>query len=582
MIKRTGFLLLLFCFIRVNADVLHFGDHLTLVVNLPDLSSQSSSNARTLSHTTGAAAQQLVHKAAAQKIQPLTEIKDLSFKRDLNGGAVLQFQWRKENGEVHFSKKKQQLVILFSHAEIDRHWLHAIDAAVFNTIVKTIDIVQTNDDVKITLYFNTPFQYEYQKRSDALVVVLAKAQSEIQDFNVNKKISLNFQNISTRALLQTLAEFAGFNLVVSDGVSGKVSLNLKEVPWEEALNIVLMSKGLGKRHMGNILYVAPISEIAAQDEQAALARKANQKIAPVEPAYIHLNYAKAADMAKMLLSAPADLFSERGSIVADERTNTLIVSDTAAQLDKIRTMVMKLDQPIDQVLIEARIVEVSKSSVFDLGIGYNLTDSNNENNLIKILPNYQRISDATPGSTNAQLSFSGLFGGIDLTLELSALETEGNAKIVSSPHLVVAENKEAYIKQGKEIPYNEATASGAASIAFKEAVLELKVVPQIAPNGKIILDVTVKKDAQSKDTSGLTEQPILDKREIQTKLMVQNGQTVVLGGIYEKTKSQVRSKVPLLGDIPLLGWLFSSVSDNFENKELLIFITPKIILHQKP
>ncbi len=506
-----------------------------------------------------------------------TKITDISFKRALNNGSVISFNWKQENAEIHFSDAKNTLLITFFNAQIDQDWLHSIDASVFNTIVNTIDITQVGNNIEVVLHMGQAFSYEYQKLADRLVVTINKAYSEIEGFNVNKSISLKFQNIEVRSLLQILAQFAGLNLVVSDGVTGTISLNLKDVPWEEALQIVLMSKGLGKRQMGNILYIAPVAEIAAQDEQEALAKKANQQVAPLKIAYIPLNYAKALETTKMLTSGSVDLFSARGSIVADERTNTLIVSDTADSIEKIRAMISELDQPVDQVLIEARIVEVTKDSVFELGIGYNAVDSNNENNVISILPNYIKGADAKAGSSNAAISFTGLFGGIDLSLELSALETEGNAKVVSSPHLVVAENKEAYIKQGKEIPYNESTASGAASIAFKEAVLELQVVPQIAPNGKVILEVTVKKDGVTQDTAGLTEEPILDKREIQTKLMVQNGQTVVLGGIYERSATKKQSQVPLLGDIPLLGWLFRSVSNEYENKELLIFITPKII-----
>ena len=304
------------------------------------------------------------------------------------------------------------------------------------------------------------------------------------------KISLKFQSISIRALLQMMAKFVKLNLVINDAVDGDIAINLDNVPWEEALHIVLMSKGLGKRQLGDILYIAPMGEITEQDEKEALAKKTSQQVAALEVAYIHLNYASAAGIAKILTSNLAVAISARGSVAADERTNTLIVSDTEDQLQYIKSIVNELDYPLDQVLIEARIVEVSKESAFELGLGYKATKSDST-----VILNARNIDITAPkdNSSIASLAFKGLFGGIDLNLELAALETEGNAKIVSSPHLMVTENTEAYVKQGSEIPYEETTASGAASITFKEAVLELKVTPQIAPSGNIILDVTVKK-----------------------------------------------------------------------------------------
>lgn len=503
-------------------------------------------------------------------------IADVRYQRSLNNGGMLKLLWQKQPQNIEYSEHKNVLMITLKNTSIADYWLHSIDTTVFNTIIKSIDLKQEGGDVIVVIHASIPFNYTYKTTDQGLEIDIANKHTEVDGFNVNKKISLKFQDVTIRALLQTLAQFAGLNLVISESVKGSVSLNLSQVPWEEALNIVLVSKGLGKRMMGNILYVAPNAEISAQDQEIALAQKANQSVAALETEYIHLNYAKAEEIAKVLETGKSGFLSSRGSITSDERTNTLIVTDTKDYIHSIRAMVESLDEPVDQVLIEARIVEVSRKSAFDLGLGY--TAENNKGSTISILPNYLKPSDQKAGSTNATLAFSGLFGGIDLSLELAALETEGNAKIVSSPHLVVAENTEAYIKQGKEIPYNESSASGASSIAFKEAVLELKVKPQVAPNGYVILEVTVKKDAPSTEGStGARGEPPIDKREIETKLMIRNGQTVVLGGIYEKTVSYSKSKVPFLGDIPLLGWLFNSVSNSAENKELLIFITPKII-----
>ena len=501
-------------------------------------------------------------------------IDDIAFKRNINQGAILHLDWQQNNAKLSVEESQHRLIIRLEDATIDDHWLHKIDTSSFNTIVDSINIAPEGTNIVISLTMKLPFIFQYEENHDALIISIDKKQTDVPGFNANKKISLKFQNISVRSLLQIMAKFVKMNLVINDAVDGDIAINLDNVPWEEALHIVLISKGLGKRQLNDILYIAPMTEIAQQDEKEALAKKTSQQIAALEVAYIHLNYAIASDVARILSSNLAGVVSARGSVAADERTNILVVSETTEQLAHIKAIVSELDHPLDQVLIEARIVEVSKESAFELGLGYKATKSGST-----VILNSRNIDTSKPdkNSSIATLAFKGLFGGIDLNLELAALETEGNAKIVSSPHLMVTENTEAYVKQGSEIPYAETTASGAASLTFKEAVLELKVTPQIAPNGNIILDVTVKKDAQSTGTSGETKQPILDKREIATKLMIKNGQTVVLGGIYEKNTQRSKSKVPLLGDIPLLGWLFSSVSNKITNKELLIFITPKII-----
>ncbi len=575
--------------IPIAADTLHFGkvtldvDMAHYLKNAAKISATTSAHSpKNLSTTNGK--KSVVEQNVLTSIKEASKVNlnssqayidDIRYQRSLNNGGVLKLLWKKQPQHIEFSEHKNALLITLKNTRIADYWLHNIDTTIFNTIVNSIDLSQEGNDVVIVVHSAVPFNFTRKTTDKMLEVDLTNQQTEVDGFNVNKKISLKFQDVSVRALLQTMAQFAGLNLVVSEGVEGNVSLNLNQVPWEEALNIILVSKGLGKRLMGNILYIAPNAEIAAQDQEAA-AQKANQAAAPLVTEYIHLNYAKAEEVMKVIEAGKSGFLSSRGSIATDERTNTIVITDTKDYINSVRAMIESLDEPVDQVLIEARIVEVSRKSAFDLGIGY--TAKNSSGSTISILPNYLKPSDNKGGSTNASLAFSGLFGGIDLSLELSALETEGDAKIVSSPHLVVAENTEAYIKQGKEIPYNESSASGAASIAFKEAVLELKVKPQVAPNGHVVLDVTVKKDAPSTDgTTGSSGEPALDKREIETKLMVKNGQTVVLGGIYEKTVEHSKSKVPFLGDIPLLGWLFSSVSNSSENKELLIFITPKII-----
>lgn len=500
-------------------------------------------------------------------------LHDLAFHRTLNGGAALSVEWSERIKTDVKEIDDNTIQVIFYDASISSDWISNIDTSFFNTVVNTMDIERSEDNVVITLHAGDAVSFRRKETSQRFEVFVNKRQSAVNDFNVYEPITINFQGTPLRTFLQTLADFAGFNLVVSDSVGGNVSLQLRNVPWEEVMNITLLSKGLGRKQIGSILYIAPIAEIAAQEAAEAQARTVTEDSAPLEFAFIPLNYATAASVTTILMSNTISVLSSRGSISTDTRTNTLVISDTADHLRRIRDMVERIDTPVDQVLIESRIVEVAKGSAFDLGIQYTGSDARNPANNFSILPAF--ISGDAPGSTNIALSFTRLFGGIDLDMEISALESENQAQLVSSPHLLVSDNTEAYIKSGKEVPYRQSTASGAASVAFKEAVLELLVTPQIAPNGYVILDVTVKKDGVSNASVG--EEPILDKREIKTKLMVKSGETIVLGGIYETDKARARTQVPLLGDIPLLGWLFGSTAIRNESKELLIFITPKII-----
>jgi type IV pilus assembly protein PilQ len=429
-----------------------------------------------------------------------------------------------------------------------------------------------------------------------------------------ERLTLNFQDIETRAVLQLLAETSGQNIVVSDSVQGNVTLRLQNVPWDQALDIVLRTKGLDKRRQDNVIIVAPTEELAAREKAELAARKDIQELAPLRTEYLQVNYAKASDLAGLIKSSGENsLLSERGSVTIDERTNTLLIQDTTDRLQDIRRLVTTLDIPIRQVLIEARIVIVNDDFSRNLGVRFGTTvavehGGSDGGGVVGAVPFVREDDDvvispveppATPGPPGfilpdpndrymVNLPIAAPAGKIALTLldsdyivdlELSAAQAEGRGEIVSSPRVVTANQREAVIEQGVEIPYQEASSSGATTIQFKKAVLALRVTPQITPDNRIIMDLTVNKDSvgQVIVTSLGVNVPSIDTREIVTQVLVNDGQTVVLGGIMETEYRETETKVPWLGDIPGLGLLFKNKSKTNNKDELLIFITPRIL-----
>jgi type IV pilus assembly protein PilQ len=420
-------------------------------------------------------------------------------------------------------------------------------------------------------------------------------------------LTLNFQDIETRAVLQLLADASGQNIVVSDSVNGSVTLRLQNVPWDQALDIVLRTKGLDKRKQDNVIIVAPQAELAAREKADLAARRDVQELAPLRSEYLQVNYAKAADMAALLKTGNNSLLSARGSVAVDDRTNTLLLQDTPDRLADVRRLVATLDIPIRQVQIEARIVIVNNDFERDLGARFGITTAqkNGANGLYTtsgtaaatdaIMTNAPNplIGSAITGSNaanryNVNLPASNPAGSISvgvlgsnfiLDLELSAAQAETQANIISSPRVITANQKEATIKQGVEIPYQQSASSGATTIQFKDAVLSMKVTPHITPDNRIILDLDVRDDSVGTVVvaSGGVNVPSIDTREISTQVLVNDGQTVVLGGILSTTQREDDNKVPYLGDIPILGHLFKSTAHTDDKDELMIFITPKIL-----
>ncbi|KFJ42358.1 type IV pilus secretin PilQ family protein [Francisella philomiragia] len=518
-------------------------------------------------------------------------IKDLEFHRSLNGSAVFDVAFEEDiNNFAGYKTKLSQdgytLTITFNDTTISDKWVSNIDTKVFNTIVDSIKILKDNGNVVFVIHSLDRIALSDFKEGNTFKFKIDRRNSRVEGFNVNEPISISFKDTPVQTVLQVLSEFAGLNLVVSSSVRGNMSIDLKNVPWNEVMNIVLVSKGLATKKMSSILYVATAAEIAAQEQLELQTKRSLENNATLVTEFIPLNYTTAQAAQTVITSMAKQnggIMSPRGSITSDTRTNTLIVTDTEEKIPLIRNVINEIDIPNDQVLIEARIVEVSRTSGLELGFNYGVTGPND---IYNIGLNTFANPVPKPGEQNpvvastASLAYT-LVGGLKLEMEIRALENESLANLVSSPHLVVTNNETAFIKDGKDVPYQQATASGAASVAFQEAVLELQVTPQIAPDGNIVMEVLVTKNSvgasSGKTSTGEDLPPIINKREVTTKVMVKDGETVVIGGIYTKEQTETRNKIPFLGDIPYLGYLFSYTKIDDRDAELLIFITPKII-----
>ncbi|MEL7022459.1 MAG: type IV pilus secretin PilQ [Pseudomonadota bacterium] len=548
-------------------------------------------------------------------------IQNIDFRRTREGGGRIIVALTDPTTPVDIRQEGGRVVALFKDTELPDELLRRLDVQDFATPVTTVDALRVNDDVRILINAEGAYeQLAYQSDGTFAIEIseVEKDESSGTIFSEEKeyfgeRVTLNFQDIETRAVLQVLAEISGRNIVVSDTVSGSLTLRLKNVPWDQALDIVMTTRGLDMRENGNVIIVAPAVEIAAREKADLESQLAIQELEPIYSEFLRVNYAKASDMADLISEG---VLTERGTVSIDERTNTLLINDTAETLRNIRRLVTTLDIPVQQVLIESRIVSVNDDFSRELGVRLGLTavEDNGDDGLFAItgtsanaggivssaLENVQDTGQPFPvdvgpieGRYNVNIPVTGaspagqfalaiLDSDYLVDLELSALQAEGRGEIVSSPRVVTANQKEAVIKQGVEIPFQQAAASGATAVAFKEAVLSLTVTPQITPDGNISMDLRV-----SQDTIGQIFQvvgngiaaaiPSIDKREVETQVLVSNGQTVVLGGIYETEQRDTITKVPFLGDIPGIGHLFKNTQRLNNRSELLIFVTPKIL-----
>ena len=551
-----------------------------------------------------------------------TAIEKVDFRRGADGAGRILVRTTDSRAQASLRQEGGRIVVDFPGTTVSQEQARRYDVVDFATPVSSFDVAGTVAGARIVVAATGDYeQLAYQTDRDYVLEVRPRPKAAVADPTKKEykgeRLTLNFQDIETRAVLQLLAETSGQNIVVSDTVQGNVTLRLQNVPWDQALDIVLRTKGLDKRQEGNVIYVAPAEELAAREKQLLESQKSLTELAPVRTEYLQVNYAKASDLAALIKSqGKTSLLSERGSVSIDERTNTLLLQDTADRLADIRRLVSTLDIPVKQVLIEARIVIVNDDFSRELGVrfggafvgnygssdglmyvgseGLNAADGDRGPIINPTSPGGVGIDGsqvATPpvpdrylvnlpiANPAAKLALTLLDTDYVVDLEISAAQSEGRGEVVSAPRVITANGKEAIIEQGTEIPYQESASSGATTTQFKKAVLALKVTPQITPDDRIILDLTVSKDSVGQvlpsATGGFV--PSIDTREITTQVLVNDGQTVVLGGILETERRDTVNKVPYLGDIPGLGVLFRSKAKTDNKDELLIFVTPKIL-----
>ena len=550
-------------------------------------------------------------------------IDAVDFHRTRDGGGRVMITLSDPGTAVDIRQEGGRIVAVFKDTDLPAELMRRLDVVDFGTPVTTVDTLRTNLDTRIVISAEGKYeQLAYQSDNEFTIEInpvledteVSSLFSETKEYD-GQRLTLNFQDIETRAVLQLLAETSGRNIVVSDTVQGNVTLRLRNVPWDQALDIVMTTKGLDMRQNGNVIIVAPAEEISARETADLEARRAITELEPLYSEFLQVNYAKASDLAALISASDGQnsLLSDRGSVAIDDRTNTLLVQDSAGRLQDVRRLVRTLDVPIRQVLIESRIVVVSDDFSRDLGIRFgataydqtspdgvtvisgtgigtdtmissvldNLGDPANGTIFPIQLPDLNNRYNVNVPISNPAGRFSIAILETDylIDLELTALQTEGRAEIISTPRVITANQKEARIEQGVEIPYQESASSGATTTQFKKAVLSLTVTPQITPDDKIIMDLRVSKDnvgdLVASATGGFV--PSIDTRAIETQVLVNDGQTIVLGGIYETERRDTVNKVPFLGDIPGIGVLFRSTLKESNKSELLIFVTPKIL-----
>jgi type IV pilus assembly protein PilQ len=617
-----------------SANIIQAGERTRVVLNLKQSAGykteiQGKSLLITLDATASLAAVAPAASAVAAaptsfapvRARDVQALKDLDFRRSQDGAGRIVVDLPSNQVGVDIKQQGATLVVEFLKTSLPEGLRRRLDVADFGTPVQLISTTQTGDRVRMVvepkgLWEHSAYQSDNQ-------FVLEVRQQKVDPTKLTQgpgyngeKLSLNFQNIEVRSLLQVIADFTNFNVVTSDTVSGAVTLRLKDVPWDQALDIILQAKGLGMRKNGNVLWIAPKDEISAKEKQEFESKAALQALEPVRSQAFQLNYTKAVDIAAQLSAATgtgataARILSSRGSVVAEPRTNQLFVTDIPVKLEEVQSLIAKLDVPVRQVMIEARIVEASDQFGKSIGIklgGYNEGRGGSLSSGVRTnwgssysqigqdttRPNGQPIVTGTPafggnldffnmpasgqnGFNAATFAFA-LFNSSAsrlINLELSALEGDGNGRIVSSPRVITADQTKALIEQGTELPYQVATSSGATSIAFRKANLKLEVTPQITPEGNIILDVDVNKDSVGQSTAAGFA---INTKHIKTQVLIENGGTVVIGGIFELIETSTETRVPFVSELPGIGNLFKNRSRTANKQELLVFITPRMI-----
>lgn len=551
---------------------------------------------------------------AASAVANVKAVSGIDFRRGEEGEGRVLVRLTDRAAVVDVREEGGKVIVDLKDTQLPSELANRLDVLDFATPVKTIDVMSAGKGTRLAI---TPTgQYEFLSyQMDQLLTVEFKplSQQEKDEAETNKfpytgeKLSLNFQNIEVRSVLQLLADFTEMNLVASDSVGGSVTLRLNNVPWDQALDIILKSKGLAKRVAGNVMMVGPTAEVAAQEKLELEAKKQVAELSPLQSEFFEISYAKASELVTILNStgtsgasgSRVSLISARGGMAVDQRTNTIIIQETADKLLEIRKIINRLDRPVRQVMIESRIVIANDDFTRDLGVRFGVTGIDHNDNAGNgtidpgdsvvagggglantILPNAAGIAagglitDLSAANPAGAVQFLvGKIGSSLLQLELSALQAEQKGEVVSSPRVITSNQTEATISQGTQIPYQEASSSGATSTSFEDAFLELKVTPQITPDDRINLDIFVSKDEADRTTNP----PAINVQKVETEVLVDNGDTVILGGIFERTKGSGIKKVPFFGDLPLIGFLFRNTVKTDNNRELLFFITPKIL-----
>ncbi|MEC7942161.1 MAG: type IV pilus secretin PilQ family protein [Pseudomonadota bacterium] len=535
------------------------------------------------------------------------KLENIDFRVNKDKDAVIIIELATSSAVVDVQRAQEGLSIELINTEVDDDKLYLLDVKDFATLVEDIEVYKETPSTRLLATINSDYQYEYDLKGRFIEVVISKP--TIEEVATEKSIlekegkliSINFQDIPVRNVLQLIADYNEFNLVVSDSVAGNLTLRLDGVPWQQVLDIILQVKGLDKRVDGNVILVAPKAELDLREQQALEKSRLEEELGELKSEIIKINFAKAIDIADMIGGEGAvSMLSDRGSITIDERTNSLLIRELEENIAVIRGIIESLDIPVKQVQIEARIVTVTEGNLDELGVRWGVSSTNGsftvggsiEGNHPSAITPYDDLGSSviddflnvhlaatSPNASSIAFQVAKLGSDTLLDLELSALQQESKAEIISSPRLITTNKKPAYIEQGTEIPYLESSSSGATSVAFKKAVLSLKVTPQITPDNRLVLDLSVTQDSPGQVVkTGTGEAVAIDTQRIGTQVLVNNGETVVLGGVFQHSVSSTVDKVPLLGDLPLLGALFRRSYENVGKSELLIFVTPKVVI----
>lgn len=599
-----------------SANVVQAGDRTRVVINLKQSAAyEAKIEGKTLlvvlERTQPVTAATAPASAFAEnRNRDVAALRDIDFRRGVGNAGRVVVELANNQVGVDIRQQGQNLVVEFLKTSLPEGLRRRLDVSDFGTPIQSVTTSQAGDRVRMVVAPTGNWEHSAYQSDNQFVLEVREQKVDTTKLTQGpgysgEKLSLNFQNIEVRSLLQVIADFTNFNIVTSDSVTGSVTLRLKDVPWDQALDIILQAKGLGMRKSGNVLWIAPKDEIAAREKQELESKVSIESLETLRTQGFQMNYAKAADIATQLTStgtgsssgAGARILSDRGSVISEPRTNQLFVTDIASRLEQVQDLIRKLDIPIRQVMIEARIVEADDTFGKSLGVrlgggvrGFNAGSANGNPIQGNFGSNYGAATTgptltsapfvnlpANPSTAQAASFALSLFNPSAsrfLSLEISALESDGKGRIVSSPRVVTADQVKALIEQGTEFPYQTATSSGATAIAFRKANLKLEVTPQITPEGNIILDLDINKDSRGESTpDGIA----INTKHVQTQVLVENGGTVVIGGIFEQTERDEVNKVPLLGDLPAVGNLFKSRSRIANKSELLIFITPRVL-----